>query len=86
MSGTNVKNTKLYIAESWCNKHDIIIYGEGVNKNYLRIVVNFRGYIIDGQKQYKMVKIGVKAEKWWDVIASIRIHYYDKHLNDTDFQ
>lgn len=73
-------------AESWCLKHDILVYGTGYNATYLKVEINFQGLIIPGIEKYKIKNIGAKAKKWWNVINTIRIEYYKKYKDDADFQ
>jgi len=68
------------LAESWCVKNKILIYATAITNTQCKIIVNFKGKEIVGDKLYKSKNIKATDDKWWEEITRLRIIYYEKHL------
>jgi len=69
------------VHESWCFANNILIYGEAIaGTKLVRIVVNNKGQIKKGEREYKQGnQVKANDEKWWEVVYLLRKNYYDKH-------
>ena len=76
---TEMKTKELphFLAMSKCHKEGIKIYPKPVGNQY-KIIVDYKGKIINGNKLYpKIARKGSKEEEWWEAIYRL----YEKYAN-----
>lgn len=68
--------------QMWCLDNNIKIYFKADNYQLGHIVVEEKNEPpLHGAHKYRIRKLRVKDERWWDVIYKLYTEYYNKYNN-----